>query len=298
LQFQYQFKRNKKSFEEELQDAVERKNLIWLCRNYKGEDLVDIVGELVKSGADVDATDGDGDTALHCLCENYRHKNLIQIVRLLLENSGNPRELLFVNDKDKMGRMTAFQWLFQWNWNDDLLIDFVKLFIENGFDVYSKASGSTPIQYLLESSNRGDNLLQVLEFMIEKGAQMNPDSHKMYGRTALHWLCRYYTGSDLIGLVRSLIEKRGVDANAKDTKGRSALFMLCRNKYQGDKLETVQFFLNKGADVMNGADLLLGQCGCRRMEFDVIRLLMDRGRIPVDDPVGSKGNQNALLHSL
>jgi len=60
-----------KSYEEEFQDAVERKDLICLCTNYKAEDLIRIVTELIVNGAGVDDIDFDGDTALPHLCFNY-----------------------------------------------------------------------------------------------------------------------------------------------------------------------------------------------------------------------------------
>lgn len=91
--------------------------------------------------------------------------------------------------------------------------------------------GENLIKCFLEGPYKGDDQLQILELMIEKSSEMNPYSQKKYGFTALHWLCRYYNRESLTGMVRSLIEKPGVDVNAKDSKGKTAFLELCQASF-------------------------------------------------------------------
>ena len=58
--------------------------LMFICRFYRSENLIDCVQLLVNRGINLEAREKDGRTALDFLCLNYKSNNLVDILLLLI----------------------------------------------------------------------------------------------------------------------------------------------------------------------------------------------------------------------
>jgi ankyrin repeat protein len=115
---------------------------------------VDEVKSLLDKGANINARDAKGQTALIWGIQN------IDIVRLLIEKGAN------VNAYDKDGRTALMQAVFSYSGS----LNIVRLLIEKGADmnVRDEYGGNTALMYAV-SSPKAD----VVRLLIEKGANLN-----------------------------------------------------------------------------------------------------------------------------
>ena len=60
-----------------------------VCRNYHGDNLINIVRLLIDKGINVNAKDNEDWNALHVVCCYNNGDNLIEIVRLLIDSGIN-----------------------------------------------------------------------------------------------------------------------------------------------------------------------------------------------------------------
>jgi len=114
----------------------EKTPLHFLCRYYKNANLIDLVKLLVKNGADVNVKGWCDRTPLHLLCLNYENNDLIDLVKFFIQNGAD------INAK--------LTWSGEYGWtplhdlclfyeNDELIVDIVKIMIENGVNINSVA---------------------------------------------------------------------------------------------------------------------------------------------------------------
>lgn len=187
-----------KSYEEKVQDAKERKDLYWFFTSYNGEDLPQIIDELIQSGETVE--DCGGSTALIRLCQYYRNDNLIAIAESLIGASKDPTN--YVNAKNAYGE-TALSKLCE-NYSQDNLLDVVKLLVENGADVnVTYLSGWTPLILLCRNYNKS-NLKEIVQYLIEKGVKVN--ASRSNGSTPLLELCDPRHSEARIDVIRLLMD--------------------------------------------------------------------------------------------
>jgi ankyrin repeat protein len=177
----------------------------------------------VEKGADVNAADKDGVTALMLASE----KGHLEVAKWLVEKGDD------VNAADLRGT-TAYMWACA---NGHLEV--AKWLEEKGADV-SAADGRGRTA-LMEASGNGH--LEVAKWLEEKGADVNAADN--YSRTtAFMWAC----ANGHLEVAKWLVEK-GADVNVADETGRTALMWVSVNghlevaKWLEEKLE------EKGANV-------------------------------------------------
>ena len=179
---------------------------------------------LIENGADVNAKDKYGDTALI-------EAGHLEVVKLLIENGAD------VNVENEFGENALMRASEYGN------LEKVKLLIEKEADVNAKnEDGKTA---LMRASREGH--LEVVKYLIENGADVNAKSNN--GWTAL--MRASYNGH--LEVVKYLIEN-GADVNAKRDSGRTALMRASREGH----LEVVKLLIENGADV-NAKDDIYGQ---------------------------------------
>jgi ankyrin repeat protein len=200
----------------------------------------DVVELLLAKGADIDAGKFYVGTALYYAAENG-HK---EIAELLIAKGAD------VNAIRRAGGDTPLHSAAMVGHKD-----IVELLIANGADVNAKNNkGQTPVD-IAASRNRS----KVVKLLIEKGADVS-----------FHLAVRF----GALAKVKSLIEE-GVDINAKDGSGKTALYYAARTGHK----DIVKLLLVKGADanLASGDDDPLLNVAIWNGDTELAKLLVNHG---------------------
>jgi len=211
----------------------------------------DAIISLVEQGADVNAKDDDGNTALMLAVDEQNNGD---IVKCLVEHGAD------INAKNDDGE-TALIWAALDSGNENV----VKYLVEKGADVNIKGEeGQTPLMCAALRSNNGN----VVKYLVEHGADVNAKSGR--GNTALIYAVGRKNNEDA---VKCLVE-HGADINARDDDGNTAL-MLAVEKNNGD---IVKYLVEHGADV-NAKDEDGYTAFMRAVESneDIVKYLVEHG---------------------
>lgn len=158
----------------------------------------EIVGLFIKGGANVNAAEEGGDSALHFAANSGKTEN----VKILLEAGAN------VHARGR-GDDTP---LHSATWHSDATAALIKLFIEAGADVNAKnANGETPLHRM---SPAGESAW--VSELLKAGA--NPNAKASDGETPLHKAAE----AGRADIVLLLLEAKA-DVNAADNEGRTPL---------------------------------------------------------------------------
>lgn len=149
---------------------------------------------LIENGADINATDTNGETPLHMASGNGQ----IEVVSLLIENGAD------VNAENSYVSTPLYR--AAGNGHTDV----IGLLIENGALI--EGSGEiTPLHVAVMNCH-----IKAVKLLIEKGADVNAKAAS--GMTALHFAAQ----NDCVEIAELLIEN-GADINAKDSGGKTPL---------------------------------------------------------------------------
>ena len=182
------------------------------------ENKFDDVKKALDNGADVNAKDIDGWTALIWASENGHTK----IVEMLLDKGA---------DVNAISGSSISALHFASNQGH---IDIVKMLLDKGAKVDAKTNSRNTA--LIWASEKGHK--EVVEMLLDKGADVNAKDND--GKTAL--ILASVNGDKEI--VTMLLDK-GADVNSKDDDGDTALILASLNGHK----EIVTMLLKKGADV-------------------------------------------------
>ena len=290
----------------------------------RGENI-DAVNKLLGAGSDVNATQGDGATALHWAT----HRNNLELVQLLIEvgadvniandlgatplwlatlnGSASIAEKLIVaganvNVALKMGETPLMSAARSGN------LDTVKLLLASGADVNGaeKEKGQTPLMWAVAQGHS-----HIVKLLIENGADIsarskvwhqlentagntNPSGNfKMAhgGSSAIMFATR--TGN--IDTVRVLLDA-GANVNDEAASGISALIQAAHSGHQ----ELAIFLLERGADPNSiGGGYTALHAAVLRGEVKLVEALLAHGAI-FDTPVehGSPGRRFSADYSI
>ena len=134
---------------------------------------LDVAGILLSNGADVNGTQDDESTALHCAVE-LENEIALEITKYLLDAGAT------VDKKSRDGRTPLHCVKFK---------ETADLLMRNGANVNSKDKyGETPLHSAAKTGRKS-----VVEFLIDKGAKIN--SKDLTGRTPLHWAVEFCSES-------------------------------------------------------------------------------------------------------
>ncbi len=201
------------------------------------------INQSIKNGLDIDAKDVNGETLLLRVFKS----GFLKAAELLIRNGAN------VNARNNDGMTVLMQAL------------------ERGFPELAK------ITILFEEINVQKDNLQIVNLLIEKGANINAKS-KDFSTALTLAIKRGY-----LETVRLLIE-RGADVNATDNDGLTPLMQVIKKNYNGaGYLDTVNLLIKNKANVNaqdnNGltALMLAMQKDNAAGSLDLARLLVEKG---------------------
>lgn len=204
-----------------LSEMAERKSegstVVSGLRSAAQDDKLERMQALLENGADIDADDACGGTALTLAA----YMNRERVVRFLLDQGAD------VNKCERSGR-SALHFA-----SEDGHYRLIRMLVERGADVNADVHGWTPI---LLAARRG--YLWVVEYLVEEGADPNADD--FHGRRALHWTARHdqWTTTEVLLQAGAMID-------AVDRWGRTALAWAASSK----ALFAGKCLLQNGADV-------------------------------------------------
>lgn len=185
---------------------------LWACAGGDEELVLYLLG----LGADIDATDSDGDTAL----QNAILMGNDSLIEILIENGAD------LNHRDAEGK-TALHFAVE-NFRRTALSNLIAF----GADVnLSDESGKTPLISAVTSRNE-----RALSILMESGAEINAADE--LGKTALF----YAVTKNMDETVRDLVEA-SADVNLQDKNQDSLLHLVT------DDPELTRLFLENGADI-------------------------------------------------
>jgi ankyrin repeat protein len=176
------------------------------------------VRKLLAAGADVNAAQVDGTTALHWAA----YHDDVETAGLLLRGGAR------VDAINRYGMPALAQACINGS------AAMVKLLLEAGADANAKLNGG---ETMLMVASRSGNL-DVVKALLARDAR--PEVRERLGQTSLMWAA----AEGHTGVVRALIEA-GADRNVSLASGFSAFLFAVRN----GRLDTVRYFLSTGADV-------------------------------------------------
>lgn len=140
-----------------------------LCINYRRDNMVDVIRELITADEDVDlnAKTEDGGTALHYLCQNCENRDLVlfDVIQLFIETG---KVDLNVTDVD---RKTILHHLCE-NYQNSKLIDIIGLLIKNKININAKdCNGETAFQYLIQKHPHNVVFNQLIQLFKDNGCE-------------------------------------------------------------------------------------------------------------------------------
>ena len=202
---------------------------------------LDIVRSLIKGGADVQARDGDGDTALHKAAIGGN----LEVAKILIANGAD------VNTSNHYGTtplMLAGE------------TSMAELLVANGAMVSNKDTHLSPA--LLNAASAG--YLNTLRFLISKGADIR--SRGSQGTTAL----MQAASGGHVEILDFLLD-RGVEADVQDAGGYSALMYAAFN----GRANCVELLLKRGANraLTNRAGETASAIATKRKFASIVKLL-------------------------
>lgn len=221
-----------------------------------------IVKSLIGYGADVNAKNNDGRTAL-MLTSN------LEIAKLLIDSGAD------VNAKNNNGGTALTQAV---NWDR---LEIAKLLIDNGADTKNSLTYLTSV-----------TKWEMVKLLIGNGADINARGSGMFGNPPLiigvinymdNGPLLYYEYSEILEKIKFLIDK-GADVNVKDNIGRSVLektIDMLNIQHWELVLEIVKLLVDNGANInakdKNGNTALTYAKRKGNKGKEIVKFLMSRG---------------------
>lgn len=227
---------------------------------------LEIAKLLIDSGADVNAKNNNGGTAL----TRAVYWDKLEVAKLLIDNGAD------VNAKDDEFGQTALTQAVNWD-----RLEIAKLLIDNGADTKNSLTYLTSV-----------TKWEMVKLLIGNGADINARGSGMFGNPPLiigvinymdNGPLLYYEYSEILEKIKFLIDK-GADVNVKDNIGRSVLektIDMLNIQHWELVLEIVKLLVDNGANInakdKNGNTALTYAKRKGNKGKEIVKFLMSRG---------------------
>ena len=196
------------------------------------------VQSLLAAGANVNARESSGKTALHYAIEHENFRGYTNLIRDLLEAGADP------NNKDKSGDFPLLQILYGGyeplnKHKRDALACLLQPEFATDVNVMPPGTLNMPLHLAVRRKDP-----YAVSMLLERGADVNEPNGS--GMTPLMLAANSWSfkmSSDQVEVLRFLLEK-GVNVNEQNELGKTALHFAASNLCEG----AVKLLLNKGAD--------------------------------------------------
>lgn len=200
-------------------DATGRTALMYAARMYHDSRL-EMTRELIAAGADVNAADAEGQTALMLVAQT----NSVKTITALLDAGAKAS----VNAKDRKGKAALSYALAEHYWEAETTAALVAA----GADVNAAGEGGlTPLMIAAQRNAEG-----TVKLLLGAGARVN--ARDGAGKTALTHAASHSSGPEVI----KALAAAGADANAADESGETPLMAAT-----GNNEEALRVLLESGA---------------------------------------------------
>jgi ankyrin repeat protein len=207
----------------------------------------DFIDFVLTNGADLEAKDNNGYTALHCSVSIGN----IEMAKLLLEKGAD------IDAKDFNGNTPLLSEVAKGN------IEIVKFLLEKGADIDVKdLDGNTPLVSEVAKGN-----IEIVKLLVEKNANIE-------AKDALGSACLYYaviTGN--IEMAKYLLEK-GANIDATNSSGNSSLHLAAIH----GNIEMVKLLLEKNPNIDISCDLRKTPLhyATEQGHIEIVKLLLEK----------------------
>lgn len=124
------------------------------------------------------------------------------------------------------------------------LITIIQFLIDKGVNInYQDENGWNALLFLCQCSSADDSLLDIVRLLVRSGINLKATTSD--GCNALLLLCRYYNHENLINIVTFLIDS-GIDLSCTDNGGWNALTILCRFYREENLIDLLQLLIERG----------------------------------------------------
>ncbi|XP_068913153.1 uncharacterized protein [Tenebrio molitor] len=219
-----------------------------------------IVKLLIDKGIDVNGRDCNGRTPLHHCCIEGHYDALV----ILLEYGTN------INAKDSMNRSPLYD-AISWDY-----YNCVKVLLDHGADINAvDKSGKTVLHAAVESFDEEDD--NCIKMLLDHGADINAVDNT--GKTVLHAAFKRFGGSSY-DCVKMLLD-HGANINAVDKSGKTVLHAAVE-WFEEEDYNCIKMLLDHGADI-NAADnsgktvLHAAVEWFEEEDYNCIKMLLDHG---------------------
>jgi ankyrin repeat protein len=189
--------------------------------NFLIEDYAEAAETLLDLGAEVDAVDEYGASALLLACA----RNSEEVARVLLSRGANPDHVMRVSPKYRALQVAAHQGYPK----------VVRLLLESGaFASAPNTEYGTPLHIAISNmdSYNQDGYFEVVKLLLQFNADVN--SQQENGSTPLHLAVK--RGTPGMERIVRLLREEGADVDKLDNSKRSPLFYAVQDKYEFARL--------------------------------------------------------------
>ncbi|KIE05172.1 hypothetical protein NF27_EO00030, partial [Candidatus Jidaibacter acanthamoeba] len=256
---------------------------------------LELIAYLIEQGADVNARDREGMTALMHACVSGQ----LEVAEKLIENGAE------VNVANEMGR-TALMVAGYHGW-----LGIVKLLVENRADINARTEAGWKIIEGLLHGEQPDNIKQIVEYLMSKGAELNIHSAiklgnigkiESFNKEELEVISQDIRGGAVHTAVREgrvdvleLLRKKGVDLTKEDAYGSNILHIACEE----GRAEIVGYLIRERFNINSAVGKKTPiQIAVSRGNLQIARMLRNAGaKLDLESMVALR-DLNSILHIL